>query len=128
MTRLLAFVSLALTLAGLELSTEALTLAAARLRAGATAALAGVEFHVSASRFATGGAMLLLGLLMAAVVLWASSIERRVSVGRSCPDCGGRTRRVKRTAAHRVASALLGERLTRRKCETCAWLGLSLTT
>jgi len=46
-------------------------------------------------------------------------------VGDGCPNCGNVTRRVKRREWQRLLSALLGERLMRRRCETCGWVGLS---
>lgn len=127
MRRRLVLASLGLALAGLELSTRAVSLAVARLGAGAQAVLAGVPFQVGAGRFLLGVVLLLGGLVLGALTLWSSQVWRGVTgVGRRCPECGERTRRLRRRRLHRVVSALIGERLTRRSCERCGWSGLSL--
>jgi hypothetical protein len=127
MRRGLAFTSLFLLLAGLELSTEALTLVISRVRSGLGSILAGTEFHVSPFRFAVGMVAMLVGVTLWSLLVWSASRRKDVaSVGTNCPQCGNRTRRVKRKESQRVLSAILGERLTRRRCETCGWSGLSL--
>ncbi len=70
MRRGLVITSLGLTLAGLELSTEAVSLVLARLQAGATAILAGVEFHVGAPRFLLGVLFLVTGVVLTGLTLW----------------------------------------------------------
>ncbi len=127
MRGVLAFISVGLLVLGLELSTEAVSLTLARLQAGFSAMGAGVEFHVSAGRFGLGlMAMGIGGVLL--FLLWWSARQRVAvgSVGHGCPTCGGATRRIKRRGLHKLLSLLLGERLTRRKCDTCGWVGLSL--
>ena len=127
MRRGLAFVVLLLLLMGLELSTQAVTLVAQRMGAGFAALAAGTEFQVPAVRFVIGAVAVLLGLVIWALLLWSDRKRSAVaSVGSTCPQCGNETRRVKRREWQRILSALLGERLTRRKCETCGWMGLSL--
>jgi len=128
MRRGLVISSAVLTLLGLELATEAVSLAFARLRAGATALFAGVEFHVGAPRFLVGVVLLVVGVILAGLTLWSAKVWKGViRVGRSCPQCGDRTKRVKRRAWERLVSKLTGESLTRRSCEHCGWSGLSLT-
>lgn len=123
----LGFFSLVLTILGLELSTEGLSLILARLRAGFTALFAGVEFHVAPARFLVGLLFLLVGLVLWGLLVWSGRAQTAVAaVGTTCPDCGGATQRVKRRGWQKLLSALLGERLTRRRCEICGWVGLSL--
>jgi hypothetical protein len=127
MRRGLAILALVLVLVGIELSTEAITLLVLRLVAGATALAAGAEFHVSSFRFVVGALALLSGSVLGGLVVWADSKEGAVSsYGSDCPRCGAHTRRVKRRDWHRLLSFVIGERLSRRKCETCGWVGLSL--
>ena len=112
---------------GLELSTQGVSLVFARLRAGLSAVLAGVEFHVGAGRFVVGVIFLVLGLILAALGVWSAQAQAKVAVvGDVCPQCGNDTRRVKRKDWQRLLSFIWGERLTRRRCETCHWTGLSL--
>lgn len=120
-------IALLLIFLGLELSTEALTLVVERLGTGFRAVLEGAEFEVSAPRFLIGVAGLVLGAVLLALSAWAGRKRQEVeSVGAACPQCGNETRRVKRREWQRLLSALLGERLTQRKCDTCGWVGLSL--
>ena len=127
MRRGLATISLILVVLGLELSTEALTLTLSRFSSGFQAIAAGVEFHVSPLRF--GGGILALGVGVACwlLLIWSGQMKDAVSsVGNACPDCGNKTRRVKRKEWHRLLSFVLGQRLTKRKCEICGWNGLSM--
>lgn len=127
MRRGLVFMALALAVVGLELATEGVTLILARLQTGFNALLAGVEFHVGAGRFAVGLVFLLVGLGLSILLAWSARAQAKVAVvGSTCPQCGNETRRVKRKEWQRLLSAVLGERLTRRRCETCHWTGLSL--
>lgn len=109
------------------MSTEAFSLVLARLRMGLGALFAGADFHVSGFRFVVGLVALLLSALIWALLLWSARRRTDVTtVGTTCPQCGNRTRRVKRKEWHRILSTLMGESLTRRRCETCGWSGLSL--
>ena len=127
MRRSLAFISLALVLMGLELSTEAISLTLGRLKAGASAVLAGAEFHIPAIRYEVGVFSLVLGVVLAAVLFWSNRARGEIqAVGHLCPSCGSPTRRVKRRKRHKLLSAIMGESLSRRKCETCGWVGLTL--
>lgn len=125
--RALAFLSVFLLVTGLEMSTEGISLVLARLRLGLTALGTGSEFHISGARFSVGVASMFLGILLLVLLLWSGFRRQEVAtVGSACPQCGNPTRRVKRKEWQRLLSALLGERLTRRRCETCGWSGLSL--
>lgn len=127
MRRGLAFTSIFLFLAGLELSAEGISLVLARLRTGIGALVGGAEFHVSGARFVVGLVALLLAVTIWGLLLWSSSqLGEVATVGPICPQCGNRTRRVRRREWQRLLSFILGERLTRRRCETCGWSGLSL--
>lgn len=128
MRRGLAFASVLLVVAGLEMATEALSLVVARLRTGFGALLSGADFHVSSFRFGTGVVALALGVSLWVLLAWSAARRQEVaSVGTACPQCGNRTRRVKRKEWQRILAALMGEQLSRRRCETCGWSGLSLT-
>jgi hypothetical protein len=123
----LAFAALFFLLAGLELSTEGISLVVARLRTGMGALLAGNEFHVSGLRFSVGVGALTLGVAILALLAWSARHRNDVAVvGTACPQCGNHTRRVKRKGWQRLLSVMLGERLVRRRCAHCGWAGLAL--
>jgi hypothetical protein len=123
----LAFAALFFLLAGLELSTEGISLVLARLRAGIGAVLAGSEFHVSGFRFSVGVGALAIGVVILVLLGWSARHRNDVAVvGSACPQCGNHTRRVKRKGWQRLLSTMLGERLVRRSCGHCGWSGLAL--
>ena len=123
----LAYAALFFLLAGLELSTEGISLVLARLRAGMGALLSGNEFYVSGLRFTVGVGGLAIGVVILALLGWSAGHRHDVAmVGSACPQCGNHTRRVKRKGWQRLLSAMLGERLVRRRCEHCGWTGLAL--
>lgn len=123
----LAFASAFLLLAGVELSTEGVSLVLARLRTGMGALLAGTDFHVSGLRFTVGVVALTLGLAIGILISWSDRHRHDAAiVGSACPQCGNHTRRVKRKGWQRLLSVVLGERLVRRHCEHCGWQGLAL--
>ena len=127
MRRTLSVLSLGLILLGLELSTSVISLGTGRLTSGFLAIANGLEFRVSAVRFMSGIGTLALGLACAGLVVWLAKAERTFSaVGASCPACGADTERAKRRLTHRVLATLMGQRLTRRRCGTCGWSGLSV--
>jgi len=127
MRRGLAFTSIFLLLAGLELSAEGISLILARLRTGVGAVFTGTEFHVSGPRFVVGLVALILAVVIWGLLVWSDSqLGGVATVGPICPQCGNRTRRVRRKEWQRLLSFVLGEHLTRRRCETCGWTGLSL--
>jgi hypothetical protein len=127
MRRGLSLLPVALVLVGVELSTEGVSLTLGRLRSGVMAVFSGVEFHLPKMRFGVGLFVLVLGVVLGALLLWAAW-QRRVlsSMGRDCPTCGGDTRRVSRTEPQRWLGALMGEHVTRQACANCGWTGLSL--
>lgn len=119
--------ALAFVLAGLQLSTGGVGYIFARLHAGFTAMGAGVEFHTSAPRFLSGVGALALGTTLWISVDWAMRAFRGASkVGTPCPLCGGSTARVRRRPWHRWIAFLVGQRLSRRKCSSCGWVGLTI--
>ena len=127
MRRGLSLIPAVLVVVGVELSTEAVSVALGRLRSGVMAVLSGVEFYLPKMRFGAGLFALVLGLVLWVLLLWAAR-QRRVlaSMGRACPTCGGDTRRVGRTEPQRWLGALMGEQVTRQTCVNCGWTGLSL--
>jgi hypothetical protein len=123
----LAFASLFLLIAGVELSTEGISLILARLRTGTGALFSGNEFHVSGMRFSVGVGALTIGLAIWILLIWSARHRHDVAVvGSACPQCGNHTRRVKRKEWQRILSLVLGERLIRRRCEQCGWSGLTV--
>ena len=123
----LAFTSLFLLLAGLELSTEGISLVLARLRTGLGALFSGTEFQVSRMRFTVGVAALAIGLAIWMLLIWSAQHRHdAATVGSACPQCGNHARRVKRKGWQRLLSLVLGERMVRRHCEHCGWSGLTL--
>ena len=127
MRRGLSYLPVVLVLVGVELSTEAVSVALVRLRSGVLAVMSGVEFYLPKMRFGAGLLMLFLGLVFWVLLLWAAR-QRTVlgSMRRACPGCGGDTRRVRRSELQRWMGALMGEQVTRQACDSCGWTGLSL--
>ena len=114
---------------GLELATRSVSLTLGRLQSGFSALFAGVEFQVGAFRFLVGVTALMAGLVLALLAVWSVRLWSMVqTVGKACPECGERTKRVKRKRWQRLASRLMGERLNRRSCERCGWTGLTLSS
>lgn len=127
MRRVLAFVSLALVLIGLELSTEAVSVVGERIVGGVSALLGETEPRLPGFRFVAGLGALVVGLGLWALLTWSRRKGRGLgTVGEGCPRCGGETRRVHRRGWQRLLAVLVGEHMTRRKCETCGWVGLSV--
>ncbi len=126
MRRGLGFVAVLLVLMGLELSTQGVTLIASRLGVGVSALLGRSAFHVPGFRFGAGIVLLAGGLALWILLAWSARTRVVVpAVGDGCPQCGNPTRRVRRQVSQRLLAALLGEHLTRRRCDTCGWVGLS---
>ncbi len=127
MRRLLAFVASVLVVLGLELSTQILTLTISRITAGVRAIMAGAEFYVPTGRFVVGLVFVIAGLVLFGLLVWSGGVHPRVgAVGAVCPNCGGRTQRVRRRRWQRLFSLLVGRAIARRRCETCGWVGLAL--
>ena len=126
MRRGMAFSSVFLLLAGLEMSTEGLSLILGRLRSGVIALASDAPLHVSEARFATGVGFILVGLALWLLLVWSAGHRQDVAAfGGTCPQCGNRTRRLKRKEWQRILGLVLGEHLSRRRCEACDWSGLS---
>lgn len=126
MKRPLAVAAIALMLFGVEIATGTLSLAAERLWLGLNAAFFGEQFVVPVSRVLAGTAALLVGLGLAALVLYAEAKGDRILLdGAICPKCGTQTKRVKRRVRHRILSKILEMDVTRRRCERCGWRGLA---
>ncbi len=129
MRRGLLLGSAGLSVVGLELATRSVSLTLGRLQSGFSALFAGVEFQVGAFRFLVGVTALMAGLVLALLAVWSVRLWSMVqTVGKACPECGERTKRVKRKRWQRLASRLMGERLNRRSCERCGWTGLTLSS
>jgi hypothetical protein len=127
MRRGIAFVSLLLVLMGLELSTEAISLVVERIAGGLSALVGGTEPRLPGFRFVAGLGALVVGLGLWILLIWSGRKGHGVDTsGDACPQCGADTRRVRRRGWQRLLAVLVGERMTRRKCETCGWVGLSL--
>lgn len=120
-------IAAALILLGLEMSTRTVSLTLSRVMSGISAIAGGLDFHVSPGRFVAGFILVGVGVLLYGMSMAVVRAERRVSlVGDRCPACNGETKRVKRKRLHRMLASVMGQRLTRRKCEDCHWVGLSL--
>jgi len=120
-------IAAALILLGLELSTRTVSLTLSRIASGFSAMAGGLDFHVSSGRFMGGFVLVGVGAVLYGMSVVVIRAERRVSlVGDKCPACHGSTKRVKRKRLHRMLASVMGQRLTRRKCEDCHWVGLSL--
>jgi hypothetical protein len=127
MRRVLGALSVITFLLGVELSTEAASLALARLRSGVLATLSGVDFYVSGPRFGIGVAFLLVGTALWSVLLWSTWRRRTLIPAGACPRCGSGTRRVRRTGAQRWLGQIMEEDIAHRECRSCGWTGLTLT-
>ena len=124
MKRVLKVLSLTLILAGVELSTGALSHAVDQVLRVYFELVLDAEPSVSVRRFFWGVGLIILGLLFVLLELWARASLSGVPRGKHCPQCGGETERVRRRQRHRIMAWILGERLSRRKCKECEWAGL----
>ena len=75
-----------------------------------------------------GTSLLVLGVIGLGFSAWSLTVLRGVSNTGRCPLCGGETKRIRRHPQHRVFSWFAGQRITRRKCKSCSWKGLSFTS
>jgi H+/Cl- antiporter ClcA len=124
--RPLTVAAITLILFGIEVATGALSVAAVRLWSGLIASLTGNEFVVSRPRYLTGVLLALSGGVLYGVMLWADRAQGEIRTGGPvCPNCGTRTKRVRRRKRHRILSRILETSVTRRSCERCGWNGLS---
>ena len=101
-------------------------MASVRLWAGLFAPLTGSEFVISGPRYVIGALLALTGGVPLGVMGWAERSRRRVLIAQvACPNCGMRTKRMRRLIRHRIMARILAARITRRNCERCGWNGLS---
>jgi hypothetical protein len=115
-----------LFLLGLEVAIGVVSLSASRLGEGLRAAVSGDEFLVSAPRYLSGLALMLVAAALYGGVRWAERVKREVIVsGELCPKCGNVTRRVRRRSWQRAVAKVFDVRVTRRYCEGCGWSGLA---
>ena len=128
MKRTLEVLSLILILVGIELATGSLTYALERLERVYRALSVGNEPEVSLIRFALGVLLVLLGAIILGVTLWVRFSARLIGAGSSCPQCGGKTTRIRRRWSQLLLGKILGMRTTRRMCRDCGWRGLTALT
>ena len=122
MRRPLAVAAIGLILFGIEVATGAISVAAVRMWAGLVASLTGNEFVISRPRYVIGVLLTLVG----GVMVWAKQAQGEIRIqGSACPNCGARTKRVRRRKRHRILSRILETGVTRQSCERCGWNGLS---
>ena len=126
MRRPLAVAAVGLILFGIEVATGAISVAAVRMWAGLVASLTGNEFVISRPRYVIGVLLTLVGGVIFGVMAWAEQAQGEIRIqGSACPNCGARTKRVRRRKRHRILSRILETGVTRRSCERCGWNGLS---
>jgi hypothetical protein len=122
--RIPEILSLGLFLLGLELATGTLSLTVTRLRAAllnptGSAASGEVEW-----RSVVGVGLIVLAVALAGLMVVVRYRQRGIGDQVTCPRCGVRTNRVRRTAGDRVFGLLMGRRLSARRCGDCGWAGL----
>ena len=126
MKRPLTVAAITLILFGIEVATGAFSVAAVRLWSGLIASLTGNEFVVSRPRYLTGVLLALSGGVLYGVMLWADQAQGEIRTeGSVCPNCGTRTKRVRRSKRHRILARILETGVTRQSCGRCGWSGLS---
>ncbi len=126
MKRVLEVLAAACLVAGIELATGAVSYGADSVVRVVQHLAAGTEPGVSVPRFLVGAGLLVVGVLLVGLDLWARAYWSFLGVGKDCPHCGVRAERVKRRTRHKLLGWILGERLTHRRCKTCGWHGLML--
>ncbi len=125
MKRVLQILALSLLVVGVEVATGAISVALNRVTRVYLELTEGRDPGVSLGRFLTGVGMFVAGAGLLALDLWARAYGSFVVKGKTCPDCGAETERVKRRVRHRILGFVRGERVTRRKCKSCGWSGLA---
>jgi hypothetical protein len=123
--RVLEMLALVLVVAGIELATGALSHGLDRFTQVVLRFLAGEGTDVPLSRLWAGAGLTLMGASLLGIGSWARAQARSLVSGKLCPRCSGPTERVKRELRHRLLAWTLGGRITRRRCPTCGWIGLS---
>jgi len=124
--RALEIFALVLFLAGLELAAGTLSHTAGRFEETLRLVLASDSPSALAVEFAVGSVLVVFSVVIGALTLWAGAQVRGVHTSDDCPRCGGETERVKRKRRHRLLAAIVGQRVTRRRCSECPWRGLSI--
>ncbi len=127
MKRFVPLMAVAAVLLGVEVAVRTVSLSWLRLQAGFGSLFSEAPLPVSTTRFVVGVALIAVGGFTGAAWGWLRRMERRAAVaGGRCPECGGRTERVRRKKIHKLLSTLVGEELVRRRCQECRWSGLSM--
>ncbi len=127
MRRILEVVSLALVVAGFELTAGTVSHTFQVVRRVYRELVWSTEPTVSLPRVVLGGLLVVAGLAGLALALWARVRGRKVGWGKTCPQCGSATHRIRRRRRHRILGWLLGRRITRRRCRECGWRGLTVS-
>jgi hypothetical protein len=123
--RTLEVISLGLFLLGLELTTGTPSLTVIRLRETLAH-----PFGSDSTDGVPWWPLVGIGLLVCAVALAGLTIVVRfgqegVQDHVGCPECGARTKRVRRNVRHKILGRLLGKTLSARHCGDCGWRGVS---
>ena len=126
MRRVLEVVSALLFLAGLELAAGTLSGTVSRIEQTLRITFGGTSFVAPAPEFGVGLVLIVFGGFVWILAIWANRQSKTIQAGPNCPRCSSETSRLKRTALDKLLAALLGFRVTRRRCEQCSWGGLSL--
>jgi hypothetical protein len=126
--RTLGVLSLILILVGIELAIGSFTHALERLERVYRAFRVGNEPEVSLIKFALGALLVLLGVIMLGITIWARLSARLIGAGSSCPQCGGKATRIRRRWCDHLLGRILARRTTRRMCRDCGWRGLTALT
>ena len=125
MRRTLEVISLGLCLLGLELATGTPSLTITRLRETFADPFGSVgEDGVQWTSLA-GIGLMVLAVLVAGVTLAVRYRQGAIQDHVRYPECGARTKRVRRTARHRILGWVMGKALSARHCGDCGWKGLS---
>jgi hypothetical protein len=124
--RVLEILAVLLFFAGLELAARTLSHTVSHLDETFRTAFAGESFVFPPPAFLVGSALVAIGATLWLLTIWANSQAKLVQPGPNCPRCGAKTNRLKRSRRNKLLAALLGHRVTRRRCGQCSWGGLSL--
>lgn len=125
MKRVLEVVAITLLVAGIEMTTGAVSYGLNRVAEVLGQLLEGSEPGVSAGKFLAGVGMIAMGLGLVSLDVWARTRSGLLGRGSACPHCGVKMDRVRRRRRHRLLGWILGERLIHRACPKCGWHGLT---
>lgn len=126
MRRVLEIIAVLFLLAGLELAAGTLSHTLRRVEDTLRLSFAGESLVWPAPVFIVGFVLIIFGVMLALVTVWARAAGKAVQASPNCPRCGTRTNRMKRRLRHKVLAAVMGHHVTRRHCAKCGWGGLSL--